>query len=383
MKAKQSFVDLGCGNGLLVHILSTEGHPGRGIDVRRRKIWDTYGPQTCLEEGAITPSDKTLFPDVDWLIGNHSDELTPWIPVIAARSSYGCRFFVLPCCFFDFAGKYSRRQSRKPQYREYLDFVAEVGLACGFRVEEDCLRIPSTKRVCLIGKSRTYSPAGEVSMEEQRTQYINSRRGRPASPPGEAPAPPPPQAAGAAAGGAEAPADQLWLPGFQPREKAERLRNCATLPRDFIDQVVLQVAHLLLDGERVNTASAPSGSSKAWNRGGSLSLAEVARELDREMLQRLKRECGGLQTLLRNNHQVFEVLNGRVHIRDWREEKPQPQPHPEAKRRLCSDAFKTRVCWFYSHHPDGCALPSDGCPFAHGPAELRPPQTPHRKKPVL
>jgi len=147
LTAKQSFVDLGCGNGLLVHILSTEGHPGRGIDVRRRKIWDTYGPQTCLEEGAITPNDKNLFPDVDWLIGNHSDELTPWIPVIAARSSYGCRFFVLPCCFFDFTGKYSRRQSRKTQYREYLDFIMEVGLACGFHVEEDCLRIPSTKRV--------------------------------------------------------------------------------------------------------------------------------------------------------------------------------------------------------------------------------------------
>ncbi|KAG7248537.1 hypothetical protein CRUP_014332, partial [Coryphaenoides rupestris] len=48
---KQSFVDLGCGNGLLVHILSNEGHPGKGIDVRRRKIWDMYGPQTCLEVG--------------------------------------------------------------------------------------------------------------------------------------------------------------------------------------------------------------------------------------------------------------------------------------------------------------------------------------------
>lgn len=38
----------------------------------------------------------------------------------------------------------------------------------------------------------------------------------------------------------------------------------------------------------------------------SLSLAEVAGELGRETLQRLKRECGGLQTLLRNNRQVFE-----------------------------------------------------------------------------
>ncbi|NXS06373.1 TRM44 methyltransferase, partial [Neodrepanis coruscans] len=73
---KQSFVDLGCGNGLLVHILNNEGHPGRGIDVRRRKIWDMYGPGTHLEESTIVPGDSHLFPDTDWLIGNHSDELT-------------------------------------------------------------------------------------------------------------------------------------------------------------------------------------------------------------------------------------------------------------------------------------------------------------------
>lgn len=39
---KQSFIDLGCGNGLLVYILSSEGHPGRGVDVRKRGIWDMY-----------------------------------------------------------------------------------------------------------------------------------------------------------------------------------------------------------------------------------------------------------------------------------------------------------------------------------------------------
>ncbi|KAK6323140.1 hypothetical protein J4Q44_G00054790 [Coregonus suidteri] len=49
LTVKQSFVDLGCGNGLLVHILSNEGHPGKGIDVRKRKIWNMYGPQTHLE----------------------------------------------------------------------------------------------------------------------------------------------------------------------------------------------------------------------------------------------------------------------------------------------------------------------------------------------
>ncbi|MBZ3890378.1 putative tRNA (uracil-O(2)-)-methyltransferase [Sciurus carolinensis] len=388
MTAKQSFVDLGCGNGLLVHILCSEGHPGRGIDVRRRKIWDLYGPQTQLEEDAITPGEETLFPGVDWLIGNHSDELTPWIPVIAARSSYDCRFFVLPCCFFDFTGKFCRRQSGKTQYREYLDFIREVGLSCGFQVEEDCLRIPSTKRVCLIGKSRTYPATGEVWRDEQRTQYIRSRQGCPASLPEGGPSRSAPQVAADGAGhqdvrraacGAGAPATGLWLPGFHPREKAEPVRNCASLPRDFIDQVVLQVANLLLGGKRLNTGSSQEGILKTWNGGESLSLTEVAKELDRETLQRLKRECGGLQTLLRNSHQVFEVLNGQVHIRDWRREL-QRERRPDDKRSPSSEAFKTRICWFFTHHPDGCVLPSACCPFAHGPKELRPPRTSKKKR---
>lgn len=36
----------------------------------------------------MNPTLPSLFPDVDWLIGNHSDELTPWIPVMAARWVY-------------------------------------------------------------------------------------------------------------------------------------------------------------------------------------------------------------------------------------------------------------------------------------------------------
>lgn len=45
----QSFVDLGCGNGLLVHVLSSEGHRGTGIDLRRRKIWDLFSKNTHLQ----------------------------------------------------------------------------------------------------------------------------------------------------------------------------------------------------------------------------------------------------------------------------------------------------------------------------------------------
>lgn len=45
----QSFVDLGCGNGLLVYILSSEGHPGYGVDIRKRGIWDLYPATTILK----------------------------------------------------------------------------------------------------------------------------------------------------------------------------------------------------------------------------------------------------------------------------------------------------------------------------------------------
>ncbi|KAM6221806.1 putative tRNA (uracil-O(2)-)-methyltransferase [Rhynchocyon petersi] len=374
---KQSFVDLGCGNGLLTHILCSAGHPGRGIDVRRRRIWALFGSGTQLEEGAVTPGDKNLFPDVDWLIGNHSDELTPWIPVIAARSSYRCRFFVLPCCFFSFVGKYPRRQSHKTQYRAYLDFVAQAAQACGFLVEEDCLRIPSTKRVCLVGRSRTYPATEEASVDKQRTLYIQSHGG-PLGPPCPRSSPPPP---GVQDSGAEPepvaptppPPEVLWVPSFRPREKLERVRNCATLPRDFLDKVVLQVARQLLGRTQDSTSHGEPPdivAGKPWNQGGSLSLAEVASELDKETLQRLKAECGGLQTLLRNHHQVFSVRNGRVHLRDWREEQARGLPRPGPGRG--AQTFKTRPCWFFTHHPDGCALPAARCPFAHGPEELRP-----------
>ncbi|GLV32377.1 uncharacterized protein CBL_00914 [Carabus blaptoides fortunei] len=80
---KQRFVDLGCGNGLLVHILSQEGHIGYGVDVRARKIWSMYPDTTVLKIQTIIPSSECLFPETDWLIGNHSDELTPWIPLRA------------------------------------------------------------------------------------------------------------------------------------------------------------------------------------------------------------------------------------------------------------------------------------------------------------
>nr|XP_040036582.1 probable tRNA (uracil-O(2)-)-methyltransferase [Gasterosteus aculeatus aculeatus] len=363
LTSRQSFVDLGCGNGLLVHILAGEGHPGRGIDVRRRKIWDMYGPQTLLEEKAITPSERFLFPGADWLIGNHSDELTPWIPVIAARSSYSCRYFVLPCCFFDFYAKYQRRQCKKSQYKEYIDFITEVSRVSGFNTEEDCLRIPSTKRVCLVGKSRNYQPSDDAQAESRRARYIQSHRAAPPSDGGGRPGDK--DADGDPGGG--------WGAGFQPRERVEAVRNCAALPRDLVDGVVLQVGNALLGMAEDDPGATPTG----WDEGGSLSVSEAAGLLVQETLQRLKKECGGLQTLLKNNHQVFRVEGGRVYIRDWRDRK---SSGADARRRpVVPGALKTRPCWFYDHHPQRCPLQAEHCAFAHGPDDLRPSTRPLKK----
>ena len=67
------------------------------------------------------------------------------------RSSYTCSYFVLPCCQHDFNRRFSGKAKGKSQYQTYLMYVAQVGQACGFEVEEDTLRIPSTKRVSIHG----------------------------------------------------------------------------------------------------------------------------------------------------------------------------------------------------------------------------------------
>ena len=46
-------------------------------------------------------------------------------------------------CFLQFC----RPDTHKSQYRSYLDYVRLVGETMGFVVEEDVLRIPSSKRV--------------------------------------------------------------------------------------------------------------------------------------------------------------------------------------------------------------------------------------------
>uniref|UniRef100_A0A8C8DCP3 tRNA (uracil-O(2)-)-methyltransferase n=1 Tax=Oryzias sinensis TaxID=183150 RepID=A0A8C8DCP3_9TELE len=368
LTTRQSFVDLGCGNGLLVHILTNEGHPGKGIDVRRRRIWDMYGPQTVLQEKAITPGETFLFPDTDWLIGNHSDELTPWIPVMAARSSYSCRYFVLPCCFFDFYGKYQRRQSNKSQYKEYIDFITEVSQVCGFNTEEDCMRIPSTKRVCLLGKSRSYQPPDEAESERRRTHFIQSRQASSGVQRSDI------RTDGDYCHGntnREDTSGSTWGAGFQPRDKVERVRNCAALPRDFIDKVVLQVANALL--ERTG-----GGSCSDWNQGGKGQNTLFGSKLVTDLKNKYLTFYSCSAFILIGTLLSLAVEGGVVHIRDWRD--ATPSKADRRRKQITPGGLKTRSCWFHDHHPQGCPLQAQNCAFAHGPEELQPSTRPLKKK---
>lgn len=118
-------------------------------------------------------------------------------------------------------------------------------------------------QVCLVGKSRNYQLPDEAEAEQRRAHYIQSRQ----------------TTSGVAAQGSgirndggccHGNADSSrtpgsdWGAGFQPREKVEVVRNCAALPRDFVDGVVLQVANVLLG----MTEDDGGGSSSDWNQGG-------------------------------------------------------------------------------------------------------------------
>lgn len=331
---KQSFVDLGCGNGLLVYLLVSEGHPGLGIDLRKRGIWDLFPENTTLKVQAITPSDTTIFPDTDWIIGNHSDELSPWIPVIAARSSYKARYFILPCCAFEFNGeKYQRSDSQKSQYDDFLQYVERISVECGFETLIDRLKIPSTKRVCLIGMKRTYE---ELEMERYSTkiqEFIDLRCKKDEKIITEK--------------------DGSWNKDFIPRSDVERVRNCTQINKGIVNEIV----DIMFNALTAKRRYLPEYDK--WNVGGNIKISEIAALIPSDKLKAIKSECGGLQTLIKNNHQIFQVVKGIVELR------VPTKIDDKSNKTNDNIVYQQKECWFHSNHPDGCPLQAEDCCFKH------------------
>lgn len=339
----QTFADLGCGNGLLVFILSSEGHEGIGIDVRKRGIWDMYPPTTVLETRAITPSDKSLFPQTDWIIGNHSDELSPWVPVIAARSSYNCRFFLLPCCAYNFDGrKFQRRTCRKSQYNDFVDYALDISAVCGFQTNIDRLKIPSTKRVCLIGNERIY-PASEFDNREKSIQEFIIAQSEAVT---------------------LTISNGVWNSTFTPRSNVEKVKNCTKINKTIEKEIIDIVFQKLISKKRYLEGLI----NPHWNIGGRILLSDLVKDISRAQLKELKSECGGLQTLLKNNNQIFNVNNGHVEIRvplKYADRVQEDKNKWRSKNQNIVYKYKSKPCWFYGNHPDGCLYDDENCSFKH------------------
>ncbi|KAF5335627.1 hypothetical protein D9758_014800 [Tetrapyrgos nigripes] len=204
------FLDLGCGNGLLTHILVSEGYSGHGIDVRARTSWSSYPEATqkalhvhafdALSEAGSHPEDSKFFRPNVFIIANHADELTPWTPVLATLYN-ASGYLSIPCCAWTFDARYSRSKadvfplpqpgsgsgeqvwqsvdgfartlalggestnSNLSGYSMYRIWLASLSLHCGWEVECDNLRIPSTRNWALTGRKHAPEVPQNVARE--------------------------------------------------------------------------------------------------------------------------------------------------------------------------------------------------------------------------
>lgn len=136
------FVDVACGNGVLVYVLLMEGYHGWGFDARCRKTWSIFpeSVQKCLKESIYVPSPFAdtmidseeggdIMPDLGveihtgafqkgtFIISNHADELTVWTPLMAALASpeSPLPFLAIPCCSHSLSGARYRYPPPKPK----------------------------------------------------------------------------------------------------------------------------------------------------------------------------------------------------------------------------------------------------------------------------
>lgn len=214
------FIDIGCGNGVLVYILLMEGYEGQGFDARQRKTWQIFPShiqqklhqrllvpkvfQDCSTERVSPMWHDGIFEPGTFIISNHADELTAWTPLLAYLNR--SPFIAIPCCSHDLSGarfrappstkssqrnvssppqepvssdatepktgveiaqaaetgslKRTEAQKKAPSaYSTLCSYVASLAEEVGFKAEHDVLRIPSTRNNCIVGRSP--SPGGE------------------------------------------------------------------------------------------------------------------------------------------------------------------------------------------------------------------------------
>jgi tRNASer (uridine44-2'-O)-methyltransferase len=143
-----------------------------------------------------------LFKKHTFLIGNHADELTPWIPILATLLPDSAGYISIPCCAWAFDERWTRAykpyplphalstavaeqhdnnraevdhqsdneskdgqamfveglhmggQSTSTSYAQYRIWLASLASYLGWQVEVENLRIPSTRNWTIVGRKR-------------------------------------------------------------------------------------------------------------------------------------------------------------------------------------------------------------------------------------
>jgi tRNASer (uridine44-2'-O)-methyltransferase len=179
------FVDIGCGNGLLVYILISEGYPGFGFDARERKTWETFpsqvrqhlrqsllvpeilrpnndndGESTTVNDTSIEDAAKSwhsgLFTPGTFIISNHADELTAWTPLLAYLNKSA--FIAIPCCSHDLAGsRFRAPDSTKAQKARQTAAKKEEKFNNGQQRNEHAARLPQQESSSCRGESNSNS----------------------------------------------------------------------------------------------------------------------------------------------------------------------------------------------------------------------------------
>ena len=192
------------------------------------------------------------------------------IPYIATKCRTPQNVFLLPCCPFDFNGsKYQRTSANLSQYTCYLRYLETVCNTFGFDVKTDKLRIPSTKRICLICCHKSYDKNTEIDVKKRSKRLVEKKLNN--------------------------------LIDYKPRDRVEAVRNCTRLPKDVINSIVNIIANEIIKG---NTE---------------MTISSIPDLLTDDMKRHLKSQCGGLQTLLRNHKNIFEgiqhflIIDGSFH----------------------------------------------------------------------
>lgn len=148
---------------------------------------------------------------------------------------------------------------------------------------------------------------------------------------------------------------------FKPRdlelENKKSTRNCTkNVEFELKTRIVKTVLGKLLNEDNPNESQwIQRYDGSKWNSGQIVELTIIASLFDQQTLNKLKQECGGIKTLLKNYHQLFEIVDkDKVKIKIYTQIKQSVNKH-----------LKTKECMFEIFHPNGCLQSESECSFIH------------------